>query len=318
MAIAALGFAATAQAQVRVEVRFDGEQYIANEPLIAHVRIVNDSGVTLHLGEGNEWLSFAVETMEGPFARQFRLPDIAHGFDLESSHTATKHVDLAPCFDLIRSGKYKVVATVKVPAFNTTFASPGKVFYIVAGSRMWEKQFGVPPELAPADANGLPEMRKYMLIQALSGKDTKFYARVTDRYERNIRVIPIGTLVSFSKPEPQLDKWNNLHVLYQIGARTFVYSVVNPDGQLLARETHEISDTRPTMVMNDEGHIVIKGGRRHPSVDDVPPYDATTEVAQAPFDPGIAETALAAQLLTNNAAAQKGTTAANAKDNKKR
>ena len=112
--IAMLLAAVAARAQVKVEIQFDGEQYIANEPLIANVRIINDSGVTLHLGDEPDWLAFAIETMEGPFARQLRLPNVAGAFDLESSHTATKHVDLAPCFNLTHSGKYKIVATVKV------------------------------------------------------------------------------------------------------------------------------------------------------------------------------------------------------------
>src|SRR5690349_13499307 len=112
--IAMLLAAVAAQAQVRVEIRFDGEQYIANEPLIANVRIINDSGVTLRLGDDPNWLGFAIETMEGPFARQLRLPNVLGAFELESSHTATKRVDLAPCFNLTQSGKYKVVATVKV------------------------------------------------------------------------------------------------------------------------------------------------------------------------------------------------------------
>jgi hypothetical protein len=306
--IAMLLAAVAAQAQVRVEIRFDGEQYIANEPLIANVRIINDSGVTLRLGDDPNWLGFAIETMEGPFARQLRLPNVLGTFELESSHTATKRVDLAPCFNLTQSGKYKVVATVKVPAFKTSFASPGKVFYIVSGSRMWEKQFGVPPNIAPPDSNGLPELRKYILIQAMSGNDTKFFVRVTDAQENNIRVIPIGTLVSFSRPEPQLDKWSNLHVLYQIGARNFVYFVVNPEGLVIAREIHEITDTRPSMVENDEGRIMIKGGARRPSVDDIPPYDA----ALLP-DPTPATTNA---LPSNNSSASKATNAANAKKKK--
>jgi hypothetical protein len=307
LVVAMLLAAVAAQAQVRVEIRFDGEQYIANEPLIAQIRIVNDSGVTLHLGDDPEWLGFAIETMEGPYARQIRLPNVLGAFDLESSHTATKRVDLAPCFNLTQSGKYKIVATAKVPAFKTSFASPSKIFYIVSGSRMWEKQFGVPPNISPADANGLPELRKYILIQAFSGKETKFYIRVTDAQENNIRVVPIGTLISFSKPEPQLDKWSNLHVLYQIGARSFLYTVVNPDGLLISREIHEITDTRPTMAENEEGHIVIKGGARRPSVDDVPPFDAA--LLPDPVSPTNAP-------ATNKPSGKKAA-AANAKDKKK-
>lgn len=305
----------TAAAQVKVDVRFDGEQFIANEPLIARVRIINDSGSTLRLGEDADWLTFTIETTDGHPVRSLRPPKVeGEPFNLESSHTATARVDLAPAFDLTQTGKYKVVASVKVPAFNTRFASGGRDFYIVSGSRMWERKFGVPSHVAAADTNGLPELRKYMLIQAMSGKDTKFYVRLADEFEKNIRVIPIGTLVSFSRPEPQIDKWSNLHVLYQIGARTFTYFVVNPDGLLISRETHEISDTRPYMATTEEGRIVIRGGNRRPSIDDVPPYEA----AQLPGeteDPGPALTNAPA---TNKPASKKTSTAGNAKDKKKR
>jgi hypothetical protein len=301
----------SAPAQVKVEIQFDGEQYIANEPLIARVRIVNDSGATLHLADSADWLGFAVESLEGPYVRNLRPPKIpTEAFNLESSHTATVRVDLSPAFELTKTGKYKAVATVRVPAFNTSYASGGKEFYIVSGSRIWEKQFGVPASISPPSTNGLPEIRKYMLIQALSGKETKFYARVTDARESNIRVVPIGTLVSFSKPEPQLDKWSNLHVLYQIGARQFTYSVINPEGMLIARETHEISDTRPQMATTEEGRIVIRGGNRRPSVDDVPPYEAA-QLPQEALRPFPAST-------NAPATSQKTSPAVNAKDKKKR
>src|SRR4051812_12051961 len=85
---------ARVNAQVTVHVSFESEQFIANEQLVAKVRIVNDSGTTLHLGEEADWLNFAVETLEGPYVQSLRPPEIIGAFDLESSHTATKRVDL--------------------------------------------------------------------------------------------------------------------------------------------------------------------------------------------------------------------------------
>ncbi|HEY6227038.1 MAG TPA: hypothetical protein VI282_07955 [Verrucomicrobiae bacterium] len=309
--------AVAASAQVKVEVVFDGEQYIANEPLTARVRIINDSGSTLRLAETADWLDFAVRVKEngkeGPYVRPLRPPTHVDAFPLESSKTATVRMDLSPCFNLTQVGEYQVVATVKVPAFSTTYASAPKTFFIVTGSRMWERPFGVPASIAAPDPSGLPEMRKYMLIQALSGKETKFYVRLTDAQENNIKVIPIGSLISFSRPEPQLDKWSNLHVLYQIGSKAFVYTVINPNGLLIARETHEISDTRPTMTTTDEGRIVIRGGKRRPTIDDIPPYDA----AQIPADTAQPIAAPAPSATATNSV-KKPASSANAKDKKKR
>jgi glycine/D-amino acid oxidase-like deaminating enzyme len=90
-------------------------------------------------------------------------------------------------------------------------------------------------------------------------------------------------MVSFSKPECQIDKSSNLHVLYQTGARSFNYSVINPDGRLLVRQTYDYSDTRPVLRIDREGRILIGGGVRRSSSDDLPPpADASTNDAKTP------------------------------------
>ena len=74
-----------------------------------------------------------------------------------------------------------------------------------------------------------------------------------------------------TRPEPQLDKWSNLHLFYQDNARTFRYFVVTPDGLLLARQTWEIGESRPALAVNSEGRISVTGGVRRVSESDLPP-----------------------------------------------
>lgn len=280
---------AWAQQVITVEVRLESEQYLPDEPLIAKVRIQNSSGQTLRLGEKADWLSFALESTEGPYVRQLRPLDVVGGFDLESSETATKRVNLAPYFNLREVGRYKVVATVKVPKFGASYASSGKVFYITNGKPLQELTFGVPGSVAPGGEAGEPEIRKYALVEALTGADAqmeaRLYVRLTDRAGNNLRVIPIGTLISFSQPQPQLDKWSNLHLLFQTGARNFSYTMINPEGFVLSRETHEYTETRPALVSGDDGRIFVSGGKRRFTVDDVPPVDTALVTKQDTIEP---------------------------------
>jgi hypothetical protein len=274
-------------AQVSVEIKLDQEQYLPNEPLIAHVKVRNDSGQTLHLAEADNWITFIVEGTEDiRYVRQRKLPVVKDKpFDLESSKTASVNIDLAPCYEITKTGRYKITATVSVPAFNEKFASPAKAFLIGSGSPLWEQAFGVPPEVAPAGADGKPEVRKYKLVQTNPGSDAKLFCRLTDQLSQDIRVIQVGPLVSFSRPEPQLDRWNNLHVLYQIGARTFLYTMINPDGMVVARERHDQTDTRPALHYNDEGRISVHGGARRYTRDDLPPVEPGLLTASAVVDP---------------------------------
>ena len=86
-----------------------------------------------------------------------------------------------------------------------------------------------------------PEARKYTLQQANYIKQLTLYVRVTDLTEQRVfKVLPVGPLLSFSRPEARIDRDSNLHLLFQTGARSFLYQVINPEGDLLARQTHSL------------------------------------------------------------------------------
>jgi hypothetical protein len=77
-------------------------------------------------------------------------------------------------------------------------------------------------------------------------------------------------MLSFSAPEAQLDRFNNLHVLWQTGARNFTYLVYMPNGNLLLRETHVYTDTRPKLQAGDTGNVAVVGGIRTYTAQDIP------------------------------------------------
>jgi hypothetical protein len=171
-----------------------------------------------------------------------------------------------PYFDLSRPGRYKVSVVLKIKEWGQELGSPPKTFDIIRGAKIWEEEFGVPAK------EGQPEVRKYALQQANYLKELKLYLRLTDDTENKVfRVFPLGRLVSVSRPEAQIDKENNLHVLFQTGARSFLYNVVSPDGILLARQTHDYAQTRPILKNGADGRIHVSGGARRPSKLDLPP-----------------------------------------------
>ena len=254
------------KAQVSLEVVLDQEQYLRDESLPVKVRITNVSGQTLHLGKEADWLSFSVESRDGFVVRKLAEPQVAGEFDLESSLTATKRVDVMPCFGLSRPGRYTVTASVKIPQWNQELVTRPKVFDVVSGTKLREFEFGVPA------TNAVPEVRKYTLVQANSLKRLQLYVRVTDPPEARVfRVVPVGPLVSFSNPESQLDRSSHLHLLFQTGPRSFSYSVVNPDGELIVRQTHDYAGgSRPVLRGGVEGRVFVAGGARRMSASDVP------------------------------------------------
>lgn len=257
-------------AQVTVEVRSDQDQFLPGEAMPLTVRITNRSGQTLALGAEEDWLTFTVEGQDGQVVPKLGDAPVAGRFLLESSKVAVKHVDVAPFFSFGQPGHYSFVATVRIPGWDHDLTSIPKYFDIIEGAKLWERDFGVPK--AGGSTNAMPEVRRYMLQQAnyIRGQ-LRLYLRVMDTSGKVLRVLPIGGMLSFSRPEPQLDKLSNLHVLYQNGPHTFMYTEYTPDGELIARQYYEYVNARPHLRLDEEGNISVAGGLRRQTGNDFPP-----------------------------------------------
>ncbi len=262
-------------AQVTVEVLQDQDQFLSGEALNVAVRITNLSGQTLRLGAEDDWLTFSIESREGaPVTKSGDVP-VKGEFLLDSSKMGTKHVDLAPYFSMGQPGRYSILATVRIKEWNREITSRPRNFDIIEGAKLWEQEFGIPTPAGSTNSN--PEVRKYTLQQARYLRNQiRLYLRVTDASGGKIfRVVPVGALVSFSQPEPQVDKWSNLHVLYQNGPHSYSYTVFTPDGETATRETYDFSGARPKLQVDADGKTTVNGGVKR----------GTTEVVTQPKPP---------------------------------
>jgi len=184
-------------------------------------------------------------------------------------------VDLAPYFALTDPGRYEIRAIVQLKEWGKESTSAPKSFNIIEGAHLWEQEFGLPKP------SGTPEVRKYILQQAnyLKGQ-LRLYLRITDSSgSKIIRTVSVGLVLSFSNPDPRVDKDSNLHVLYQSWARTFTHVVYTPDGELIRSRTYDFDQTRPRFRVDADGTISIVGGTRRPNSNDVP---ASKDTAATP------------------------------------
>jgi hypothetical protein len=254
-----------------VEVNLEQQQFLPGEELTAAVRIINRSGQTLHFGAQPDWLSFSIESREGSVVPQTGEVPTLGEFELESSQAATKRVDLAPYFAFSHEGRYAITATVRIKNWENEINSRPRPFDMIEGAKLWEQDVGIPP--GSSSTNLPPQVRTYILQQAnyLRGH-LRLYLRVLDSYGKAIKVVPVGPMVSFGRPDPpQIDKESNLHVLYQNGPASFLYSVFNPSGDLVVRQVHDYVNSRPRLRMDDAGQIAVTGGVRRLTSNDVPP-----------------------------------------------
>ena len=263
-------------AQVSVEVVLDQEQFLPSEAVPVAVHIINLSGQPLHLGAEANWLTFDVESADSfVVIRNSEVP-VQGEFDLESSQMATKRVDLEPYFVMSRPGRYNVTATVHIKAWGKDITSTPRTFDVVHGAQLWSQDFGL-----PGTTNGAPTVRRYSLEEAnYLRSQLRLYVQVSDASEGQVfKVSAIGPLVGFSRPETQLDRSNNLHVLYQSSAHLFTYSVVNPDGNVMRSDTYDFFNSRPRLSVDELGDVSVLGGVRRPEPGELPlvkpPNEAT-------------------------------------------
>jgi hypothetical protein len=272
LALAALAaFRAPAQI-VSVQVSLEQEQFLPGETLPVTVRVVNNSGQQLHLGADAGWLKFSVESLdENSVVPKLSEAVAVEPFDLDSSQTATKQVDLAPHFALKHSGRYRVVATVHIAQWGTDVTSPPKQFDVIDGAEIWSVDFGVP--IPAGVTNQPPEVRKYILEEAnYLRQQLRMYVLVSNQSRtRFFKVSAIGPMVSFTQPEAQLDRTSCLHVLYQSSAHTFIYTVVNPNGEITQQDVYDLLKGRPRLGLDPNGNITVVGGVRRARPGELPP-----------------------------------------------
>jgi hypothetical protein len=258
-----------AGAQILVEVKLERKQYLPGEALPVTVRVTNRSGQTVHLGDQADWLTFSVESRESFIVSKNGEVPVLGEFALDTAKVATKQVDLAPYFALTRPGRYRIVATVRIMEWGAQTASPPMDFDIVDGAKFWTREFGVP---AGRGTNQPPELRRYTLLQATSLRsEIRLYFRLSDGAEtRLFKVFPLGQMVSFGRPEAEVDGRSQLHVLHQNGARTSLYTVVNSEGEVLVRQLYDFLEARPGLQLDRDGNISVAGGARRVTPDDLP------------------------------------------------
>jgi hypothetical protein len=264
-----------ASAQVSLELSLEQEQFLPSETIPLAVKITNRSGQQLHLGADADWLTFNVEAVDGFVVLKNAEVPVTGAFDLETSQLAIKRVDLQPYFSLGQPGRYRVIATLHIPAWGLQLASAPKFLDVINGAKLWAQDFGV-----VSGANGIPEMRKYTLEQANYLKSQlRLYVQVSDAAEAQVfKVAALGPMVSFSHPEAQVDRQSRLNVLWQTGAQAFSFSLVNSDGTVARTEYYDNFFSRPRLTVNETGDVVVLGGTRRLKPTELPPVKAPNEL----------------------------------------
>lgn len=246
-----------ARAQIQVELKFKRLQYIAYEPVTATLKITNLAGrdVDLHDVGSERWFGFEVtgaqQQLLAPAALESEPP-----LHIESGKTVTRKIDLGAFYPVHDFGTYHVRANVFFADLNKFFYSPAKVFQVTDARPIWQKTVGIPD--GQADAGGT---RTYSLLSNRFPDHTSLYVRVEDKNTGTVySTYSLGRVISFDQPQVEIDRANQLHVLHCAAPRTWAYSHIGLNGELLKQSTFLQTKSQPHLTRVADGLVAVHGG----------------------------------------------------------
>jgi hypothetical protein len=252
------GFVAGAtNAQIQVQLKFSRLQYIAYEPVMANVTITNRAGrdIDLHDDGTQRWFGFEITGSDGQSIAADSSAS-SEPLHVEAGRTVTQKINLTPRYSIQDFGTYHVRAHVYFSDLGRYFYSPTKVVEITDARPIWKQSVGIP---AGSDAGG--DARTYSLLTNRFADHTSLYIRVEDERRSLVyATYSLGRVIAFDEPHAEIDRENRLHVLHCSAPRTWSYTVIGLNGQLLSRSTLLETKSRPHFARATDGAITVVGG----------------------------------------------------------
>jgi len=257
-ALIGAGFiAGNAIGQIQVDLKFPRLQYIAYEPVVANLTITNLAGRDLDLRDNgaHSWFGFEVSGSEGQPIAQISKVTTAP-LRLTAGQQVTRKVNLTPLYGVHDFGPYRARAHIYLGEVNKFFYSTTRVFEVTDARPIWQKTVGV-----PEDENSSGNSRTYSLMTNRFPDHTSLYVRVEDKDRGMVfATYSLGQVIAFDQPQAEVDRSNQLHVLYCAAPRMWSYARVSLNGELVSRASFTETKSRPRLVHSNNGVIKVAGG----------------------------------------------------------
>ena len=251
-------FAVAAEGQIQVELKFKRLQYIAYEPVVATLGITNLAGrdIELHDANGQSWFGFEVTGNEGQPIAPLNSENAQPPLKIEAGQRVTRQIDLGPLYPVHDFGAYHVRTHVYFADLGKFFYSGTRVFEVTDARPIWQQTVGIPDSVS-APGN----VRTYSLMMNRFPDHTSLYVRVQDKDNGIVyATYSLGRTISFEEPQAQIDRANQLHVLHCAAPRSWSYSRIGLNGELLAHSSLMETKTRPRLFRATDGEVAVRGG----------------------------------------------------------
>lgn len=242
--------------EVRVDIEIKRNLYLRYEPIVCKVTITNMSGRTLDLSDTprDKWFGFQIETTDGRPLPPLNSTYHNEPLQLENGQKLSRRINITPLFPLSEFGTYRVRGAVFSHELGRYFTSGKLNVDITEGRQLWQQRVGIPP------GSGDGASRTYTLLSHRLPETTVLYLRIEDEDEGVVYcTTQIGRLVTFGKPDVEIDNASQIHILQNIAPKAFLYSHFDVNGKVIKQQGYQAANTRPYLVRKNNAIEVIGG-----------------------------------------------------------
>ncbi len=243
-----------AQAQVQVDLQIKRSLFIRYEPVLAVISITNLSGRSLLLAdqENAPWFGFQIQMQDGRPIPARSGNQRMESVNIGPGETVRRQINLTPLYTLDDFGRYRIRATVFDSSANQYFTSGQVNIEMTDGRTMWQQVVGHPDEGSP---------RQITILAHRLTSSTAIYIRIKDPDAGRVYCTHrLGGFLTYGPPKVELDRNNQIHVLHMNAPKSFIYSHIGLNGEILERRAYQESRGKPTLVKDADGHVLVQGG----------------------------------------------------------
>jgi hypothetical protein len=252
-----------AHAQIKVGISIKRSLFVVYEPIPATITITNLAGRDLVLRDAgvHHWFSFNIVSSQGMIIPPINPNYALEALELAAGETARRTVNITPLYGIREPGLYRIKPLIYSEEFEKYFSAQATNVQIVQGQLIWNQTIGVPEGM-----DGAGELRIVKLLTHRGSKDKNLYFQMENSNQGIVYAIyRLGRLVQSQDPEVVIGADNSVHVLQLAAPRTYLYSVIAANGDLLGQKRYVASKRPPHLNRMQDGSVGIVGG-----VEDVP------------------------------------------------
>lgn len=268
----------TAQAQIQVGFKLPKTEYVAGEPVIGTITIINQTGGELDLKDQNKapWVSINVVKYDGGDLSPIgvlTMPPIK----IPTGKATSASINVSKLYGLQNEGMYRIVAVVHYFARDEAFQSAKAFLTIRKGSSVWSQTVGIPKGLPGAGGNC-----RFSVLTMDHTKGSDVYVKLENPSSGQVVACErLGAIMRQSRPEVKLDSQNRVHVLFLNTPLIYVHFIVDTSGKISKPFFYKRSQSSIASLNKDSsGGVIVSGGV---AFDPKADKEATRGASERPF-----------------------------------